>query len=463
MSAIRPAGMTRLASLGMLLLALTVAALLVEEPGITSLRPHAATKLVVALLALSVVVYLLAVRLVMSRALPSRALWIVLAVGLLARAILLPAPAYLSSDIYRYVWDGRVQQHGINPYRYLPADPSLSGLRDTSIFPLVNRASYARTIYPPVAQMLFALVVRISGTVQAMKLAMVGLELTGLYCMMRLLVMAGLPRERILIQAWNPLVIWSFACDGHVDGAAIGLIGLALLARSHRRDGLAGGVLAAAALVKFLPLALAPAFARGVPLWRPALAGLVVVVVGYACYASAGRYILGFLPGYSSEEGLSGGNGFWLLAGLAHLGRLPAWSGTAYIVAAGAGLALLGLWITWGGQRLPEERLRSMHRPADDVVLLCRNAAILAAAVTVAISPHYSWYFAWLALPCVVAPIPAVIWLSSAPVLLTLDPFNERFVWPSLVYAPAIVLAVIALRRRRSARCMMAATSEGTC
>lgn len=458
MSAMRPATLPQLAGLGALLLALTVAALFVEGQGTEWMRPHVATDLFVALLAVAVVVYLLAVRLVMGNALPARAVWIVLAVGLLARGMLLPAPPFLSSDIYRYVWDGRVQQHGINPYRYVPADPALSGLRDTSIFPLVNRATYARTIYPPVAQMLFAVVGRISGSLLAMKVAMVGLELTGLYCMMRLLVMAGLPRERILIQAWNPLVIWSFACDGHVDGAAIGLIGLALLARSQRRAGLAGGVLAAAALVKFLPLALAPAFARGVPLWRPALAGLVVVVVGYACYASAGGYVLGFLPGYSSEEGLAGGNGFWLLAGLAHLGHLPPWSGTAYIGVVAAGLVLLGLWIAWGTQRLQESR-----GSAGDVGLLCRNAAILAAAVTVAISPHYSWYFAWLALPCVVAPIPAVIWLSSAPVLLTLDPFNERFIWPSLVYAPAIVLAVIAIRRRRPARFVLTATSEGTC
>ena len=458
MSATQRTSPTHLASLGLLLLALTSGALALEVAGARFMRPHAVTNFVVVLLALSVLVYLLAVRLVMRGALPSSAIWIVLGVGLLARGMLIPAPPFLSSDIYRYVWDGRVQQHGINPYRYVPADPALSGLRDTGIFPLVNRATYARTIYPPAAQMLFALVVRISGSVQAMKVAMVGLELTGLYCMMRLLVMAGLPRERILIQAWNPLVIWSFACDGHLDGAAIGLIGLALLARGRQRTGLAGGLLAAAALVKFLPLALAPALARGAPLWRPALTGLVIVAIGYACYASAGRYVLGFLPGYSSEEGLSGGNGFWLLAGLAHLGRLPPWSGTAYIVAVAAGLALLGLRIARGAQRLPEE-----PGSADDVVLLCRNAAILAAAVTVAISPHYSWYFAWLALPCVVAPVPAVIWLSSAPVLLTLDPFNERFIWPSLVYAPALVLAVVAIRRRRPARFVLAATSQGTC
>ena len=102
------------------------------------------------------------------------------------------------------------------------------------------------------------------------------------------------------------------------------------------------------------------------------------------------------------------------------------------------------------------------RRSGDDIVLLCRDAAILASATTIAISPHYSWYFAWLALPCVVAPMPAVIWLASAPVLLTLDPFNERFVWPSLVYVPALVLVLVQMRHRRPAPSMLPALHEGT-
>src|SRR5260370_22419593 len=38
------------------------------------------------------------------------------------------APPYLSSDIYRYIWDGRVQAAGINPYRYIPAEQALAHL-----------------------------------------------------------------------------------------------------------------------------------------------------------------------------------------------------------------------------------------------------------------------------------------------------------------------------------------------
>ena len=59
--------------------------------------------------------------------------------------------------MYRYVWDGRVQLAGINPYRYVPAADQLAFLRDAAVYPNINRAEYAHTVYPPVAQAIFAL------------------------------------------------------------------------------------------------------------------------------------------------------------------------------------------------------------------------------------------------------------------------------------------------------------------
>ncbi|XSC42977.1 hypothetical protein ACF1BQ_033345 [Bradyrhizobium sp. RDT10] len=81
-----------------------------------------------------------------------RVLWLILGLGIVLRAYVLLFDPLLSSDIYRYVWDGRVQAAGINPYRYFPADEALAFLRDGTIFPNINRADTAVTIYPPVAQ-----------------------------------------------------------------------------------------------------------------------------------------------------------------------------------------------------------------------------------------------------------------------------------------------------------------------
>ena len=56
-------------------------------------------------------------------------LFFLIGLAILMRAALLFAPPH-STDIYRYVWDGRVQADGINPYAYVPADPALGHLRD---------------------------------------------------------------------------------------------------------------------------------------------------------------------------------------------------------------------------------------------------------------------------------------------------------------------------------------------
>ena len=209
-------------------------------------------------------------------------------------------------------------------------------------------------------------------------------------------------------------------------------------------------MLGAATLVKFLPMVVAPAFVRGGRLWRPMLAGATVIVVLYLPYLAAGRNMFGFLGDYGSEEGFDTGAGYWLLAGLGHLGIPPAALLRTYLICAALALAALALWIARGRARAG----------ASDAVALCRDTAMLAAVATFAASPHYAWYYPWLALPAVVAPIPAVIWLGSAPVLFLIDPFNDRFLWPALVFVPAIVLAARSLWRLRATR--TAIIPEGT-
>src|SRR5215210_6161102 len=83
--------------------------------------------------------YTLAVWLTL-RARPARStLVIALVFAALFRLSILFAPPYLSDDIYRYIWDGRVQATGTNPYRYIPADESLARLRDEAIYTHINR------------------------------------------------------------------------------------------------------------------------------------------------------------------------------------------------------------------------------------------------------------------------------------------------------------------------------------
>ena len=291
-----------LPGLGLVLLAVVTAQQLTHMPGMPGIR------LFVALGAVGIVAYAAAAILILRGGAPAGSLAFILVTAALMRVAPLAAPAFLSSDLYRYVWDGRVQNAGINPYRYIPSAPELAPLRDDAVYPLINRSDYAPTIYPPVAQAIFAAIAAIWPSPTAIKAAMLGFEGVAVLVMLRLLRLAGLPRERVLLYAWQPLWPWEYAGNGHVDAAAMAFIGIAVLAVARRRDGWAGVALSAAVMVKLLPVVLVPALWRGRG-WRMPVMGLACLAVGYAAYASVGLKMFGFLGGYANEEGLSSGGG----------------------------------------------------------------------------------------------------------------------------------------------------------
>jgi alpha-1,6-mannosyltransferase len=420
--------MIRLAILGGVLFASTLAALSLHVPGALGIGSIRLKTWFVVIAGVSAAVYLVATWMVTHRTGSRHAVWVVLVVAAALRLPLIVSPPFLSTDVYRYVWDGRVQAAGVNPYRYLPADPALASLRDNLVYPRINRADYAPTIYPPTAEAVFAAVGILWSSVSGTKAAMVGFEILAVFCLLRLLAAAKLPPERVLIYAWNPLPVWDFAGNGHVDGVAIGLVAAALLLRVRHRDGWAGIALGLAILTKFLPAVVAPVLWRRRAGWRTAAAAVVTILALYGVYSSVGLRVFGFLLGYGDEEGYDNGDGFWLLAGLSHLITLPPVAATLYKAGAVLLVAALGAWFAF------------VRRP-DEPVSICAAAGVMMAVLTFAISPHYPWYFAWLAVPSVLAPTPAIVWLATAPILTYLDTFGDRFVWPSVVYVPALLLA----------------------
>ena len=242
--------------------------------------------------------YAAAVALVLRAQAPGRrTLAVVLLLAAAMRLVTILPPPLLSTDVYRYVWDGRVQAAGVNPYLHLPAAPELLALRDgeagpAAIYPNINRAYYAPTIYPPAAQAIFAAVALAwpggPGTgIWGLKAAMLAFDVLAADAGLLLLRAAGLPSARVLVYAWNPLVVWEFAGGAHIDAAAAGLSALAILAAVRLRPALAGAALGLAVLCKLLPAALFPALWRRWYL-RTSLACAAVIALGYACYAGAG-------------------------------------------------------------------------------------------------------------------------------------------------------------------------------
>ena len=363
------------------------------------------------------------------------ALALILGTAVLLRLIALAAPVFLSDDINRYIWDGRVQAAGINPYRYVPTDPELTPLRDRLIFPNINRNNYAPTIYPPVAQMLFLAANRFGETALAMKLMLVVVEAVGIGALLFLLRKAGRPPEQILLYAWHPLPVWEIAGSGHIDAAAVTFTALALAAVG-RRHAWSAVALAAATLVKFFPLVLAPALWRpgksNMGDWRWPAAFIAVMVAGYLPYVGVGSRALGFLPGYLAEENFGSGGGFWLLGAVRRAMPMPlaAYLGLAANVMAGLAIGAL-------------------RRPPDARSSLPWATALGTAALFFA-SPHYAWYFVWLVALLTAAPWWPAWWLTLAAVLLYCDAKTGNVLpWVGFtLYGGFVILCAADLARR---------------
>jgi hypothetical protein len=186
---------------------------------------------------------------------------LVLGAALLRLAFVVQTPM-LSGDVYRYIWDGRVIGAGFNPYLHVPADPALTALRDPKQYGLIDKRDYAVTIYPPVAEAIFALVTQISNRVAAMKLAMVLFEAAAVFAIARLLRRLDRPPGLLIAYLLHPAPIWEIAGNGHVDAAMMSFLYGAFAIGGPTRPFVAAIPMTLGALAK-------PTGALGLPaLWR---------------------------------------------------------------------------------------------------------------------------------------------------------------------------------------------------
>ncbi|MFD1714401.1 glycosyltransferase family 87 protein [Amnibacterium flavum] len=389
------------------------------------------------------------------RRLRPRGATVVIIVGAVAIGIAaLVGPPNTSTDSARYAWDGIVQNSGESPYRYTPANGALADLRPTWLFPepvisggepdcvgerivgvkevgsgdlictALNRPAVP-TIYPPLAEIYFAAVrLLVAPEVGYIALQVAGLVVSLAVTALLLVTLQrrGLPVWWAALWAWCPLVASEAVTNSHVDalGAAFALLATVLVTGGRRIWG--GIALGAAIAVKLIPVIVAPPLIRRKPL------GVVVAAVGtfallYVPYVlSTGIGVIGYLPGYLSEEGYENGSRFALVPPF-----VPGPVATLLIALALAVVAGLVFWKTdpaspWTGQ------------------------LVLVGVTLLLVSPRYPWY-ALLLVPFVAM---TGRWEWFAVVLaLTLRQFTP----PTAVFAIALIVAgvVVAIASWRRA------------
>ncbi len=149
--------------------------------------------------------------------------------AILFRWLLLQTFPTLSSDVFRYMWDGHVTVNGVSPYAF-PIDASQLDWLDVPFRSQANHAWMASP-YMPAAQWFFAAIAQFYPLdPQSFQTSAVLFDLATAFIISKLLLLAGLPSHRLFIYLWNPLVIVETAQGAHVDALMVMLMMLAVYA-----------------------------------------------------------------------------------------------------------------------------------------------------------------------------------------------------------------------------------------
>jgi alpha-1,6-mannosyltransferase len=385
-------------------------------------------------LALASVLYLGAIReFFTTPSFPRRVVIVGLVLALVWHIAFLRMPAGADDDIHRYVWDGRLQRLGYNPYLVVPSDPSVKGLHTPETRNLNNPD--LPSPYPPGAQLFFRAVTAFHESTFTLKLAFVLCEFAIVFLLLGLLRRNRQPLHLVLAFAWNPLLAIEVSGSGHVDivGALLLVVSAALLVRQWRAT--AAIALGLAIAVKFLPVVLLPLYWKRVRIRDLVLAGVIVGLL-YIPFLNHGRIPTGSLGTYVQTFRFNGP----LFAALDEL--VPPRLLVAFAVFVGLGIA------TWLRKTMPEWSLDAFAWPM--------AATLLFAPVL------FPWYLLWL-LPFLMSPSTLLIIVWTVAIIPVYVQWHLRMLgrpwgalpgWVMLLEygCVATAAAILALRRSRSSR-----------
>ena len=336
-------------------------------------------------LAVAGVAYLLAVReLFYAPGFPRRVIVIALVLAALWHIPFLVRSPGSDDDVHRYIWDGRVQRLGYNPYVVVPSDPAFATLHTPETRTLNNPE--VPSPYPAGAQLFFRAVTSIHESIFALKVALVVCDLAIVLVLLDVLRCTRQGAHWVLAYAWNPLLATA-AGSGHIDilGALLLLVSVAALLRRWRAvAALAFGL---AVSVKFLPIVLLPLYWKRVRIRDAALAAIAVGLL-YVPFLNHGRIPIGSLGTYVQRFRFND-------AVFATLERVAA----PRVV---AGLAVLVGFLTSIVMR------KKSAEGSSDAFAWPMAASLLCAPVV------YPWYLLWL-LPFLrsASTVPIIIWTLS--------------------------------------------------
>jgi alpha-1,6-mannosyltransferase len=327
------------------------------------------------------------------------------------------APVDADNDMIRYLWDGRVQRMGYNPYAVLPADPAMAHTHtaDTAQMPSLR----ARTPYPPAAQLFFRMVVSLRETARAMKVALVLCDILTMIVLWRWLIVANRNEWLVLAYAWNPLVVLEVSHSGHIDALGALWITASAYWLTRQRTALASVAFVLAIATKLLPIVLAPLYWRRIR-FRDGIMAAALMLALYLPFSDWSTRSLGAVPNVVAHIRFNGP----LFKGLAAAASPHVAAGIAVL----AGLAA-AVWARW---RLDGDNPAGWAWPM-----------ALSLACAPVIYPWYLLYFTPFLFS--LATLPLIAWTFTVlPVYLVWELAREGGRWAVPAWLVAVEYAVVA-------------------
>jgi alpha-1,6-mannosyltransferase len=236
----------------------------------------------------SSVFFLIAAYQLFRKDLPNSYVYVAIGIAILVRFSFLWTSPIGSDDLYRYVWDGKVQAHAINPYAYAPNSAELKHLSTATISSLVNHPEM-KSIYFPLSEWIFYLSYVVSGEqTWGIKGLLLLSELCALYGLFLLMRTLDIPRRFMLLYAFCPMLFFEYAIDAHVDGFGLPLLIFALYFYFDKKKLLSMILLGLSLSIKPTALVLLPVFFFAEKDWRARLTiafiPLLTLAVQFAPY-----------------------------------------------------------------------------------------------------------------------------------------------------------------------------------
>lgn len=322
-------------------------------------------------------------------------------------------------DYWRYLWDGAVTASGVSPYRYSPealangevTDERLQQLRQGKGAHVLRQINYPhlRTIYPPVAQGLFAAAYWLKPfSLTSWRLVLLGFDVLAAAVVLALLRASRQRWSLWAVYLWNPLLVGEAYYGGHLDLVVGALVILFAWAVVRRRGVLAALVLAAAVGVKVWPGLLVFFLWHAAGHSRRRLLLSVCVFIGLLAIIMA-PYLMAFGP-ESSSGLLSYAKNWRSHSGVYQLSENLGWwlrwklslKLDGQVIARGFSMLLLLAVALWQGLRRTE-----------DIGQLCAGIAVVPLVMLLLGPTLWPWYY------IAIIPLAAVASDRSALLLWT--------------------------------------------